>query len=401
MQDLVVISLPGKNYAATWPSKQEWFHAENCACQLLVGTAALLPGVPESILERAARTPAIPINPQERMDAERRTMIFRGRDAYHFLLRFATGLESKKASEHFVWQDLRKKWKKYQEKYSAAPNARALLKPMDHIFSDTRKIRHYIYGQSLPSLSYQRSAVELAQIKKGDQALLIADRGDITKHTARVVGRDVEEGVKKLTVTHPVDFSLLDRMDELTRLREQKFIGASLIFEFFPEAMNSATNTDHVIVCTPMLDTLLSTHRHIADIWQQRKRESGKLILVGDRKRSSNMHQFWSEAALENCILPNDIRAKYTADVMQRQHTLQRASDACYRAALVREVGLSSGVVEKIIANQSDEPIDNFRAHLDDMIAGKQEAKRVAMQREQEALDRKALRRAALQAALV
>lgn len=102
---------------------------------------------------------------------EARTEIYRGADAYRFLLEFATGLESAIPGEANVFGQVREAWRAFEHERRQS-EARALAPLMDTLFRDARAVRTQ-YLQGIGGQSYATLTRRLLGTTGGSRVLVV------------------------------------------------------------------------------------------------------------------------------------------------------------------------------------------------------------------------------------
>lgn len=175
--------------------------------------------------------------------------VFKGRDAYRFLLEMATGLQSEVQGETDVFGQLKEAWSKFEAEGSAC--ARSLLPWIQKLFEDTKEIRklyiHHVSSGSYGSLvrrlirlySGEASAVDSVQELTGP--ILIVGAGQIAQSIAPLLaGTELLVWNRTLATAQTMAEDLRKRHHANVRVLETE--------EEFKNAWKIAA---HVAVCVP------------------------------------------------------------------------------------------------------------------------------------------------------
>lgn len=174
--------------------------------------------------------------------------VFRGIDAYRFLLEVACGLHSKIQGESEIFGQLKQAWKSYQADQTEA--SRPLQRLMQTLVADVKRIRtEYLHG--IGGDAYHSAIRKLLHLRK-DQSLLIIGAGQF----GAMLAEKLRHKVETLTVLNRSPHPLV----------------AQAGWDNLEAAIDAAT---HVLVAIPAgKDEALDARIQAA--WQQKRH--GKLV---------------------------------------------------------------------------------------------------------------------------
>lgn len=292
-EKLVVVNFRTKN---TFPALNEWRErnavavAESCARQVWFGTAETFADFP--------RTDRPGIN------------ILHGADAYAFLVKLMTGMDSPKKGETNIKGQFFAQWDAFKEQ---EPQAGKELEPvLQHLKADSRSIQNQILsGHKMHE--HGLAARDLSGLKKGATVLLVGHlsrHGNIGEYGEKVVRsiNNRSHQAERIIVTHPDRKVAKQIMAELKLLKDKKIIRCpveEVSFEDLPIAMELA---DYSFVDMPMGENT-SADEYIINVWQSRENKENTLIhMRGNPACRGYSDPIWEEAGLDNYISPEDIR---------------------------------------------------------------------------------------------
>lgn len=189
------------------------------------------------------------------------TQVFQGRDAYRFLLEVACGLHSKMQGESEIFGQIKQGWKHFVAEF--AEEAKPLNRIMQHLFTDTKRIRtDYLHG--LGGQSYAGATQKMLGLKKNDHVLIIGAGQFGQMFAAKLKGN-----AARITVINRTAAPLQALKTKLPEI--DVFAGYDALEATIAEAT-------HVLVCVPNgVDEKLDAR--IRSSWKKSK--AGHLIHFG------------------------------------------------------------------------------------------------------------------------
>jgi len=248
---------------------------------------------------------------------------FEGPDAYAFLLRFASGLESKLVAETEIFGQIKSAWREFDGRGS--PLARQLSPWVQLLFQDAKEIRAQHLSR-LGSASYGSQTRRLLGEDANDGATLLIGAGQLAQSIAPWL-----PGCE-LWLSNRTRERALELARELAKrepARPVRVIDADLEAEL--SAWRSARN---VVVCVPA-----DAPRDIARVaaWRERIERPGRVIHLG---LGSDGAAPWTE--LPQLVSLGALFEMLQAQSQQRRRQFERAGRACQEKALLRSLGANS-----------------------------------------------------------
>ena len=243
---------------------------------------------------------------------------YHGREAYLFLLRLATGLESKILGETDIFGQLKEAWKKASPSYEGDLNSW-----FQKVFEDTKEIRTS-YLQNLGGSSYGtlvRKMIKDQNLIPGEPVLLVG-AGQLA-HSIVSFLEDYELWLWNRTPGH------LSSLNEKLSARSRKG------FKFLTqdEEESAWKNAAQIVVCIPM-DAALDQKR--IEWLRQGKGDDRLVIHLGGMRADSSL---WSE--LPRFFALDDLFAIQSTQDQHRISQITRAEKACEERATLRGYGMS------------------------------------------------------------
>jgi hypothetical protein len=242
---------------------------------------------------------------------------FFGADAYSFLLRVATGLESQVAGETDIFGQIKDSWKKFK-------NPEPLLSQiMQKLFEDTKEIRTH-YMQNLGGSSYG------SLVRK-----LLREKGPFEGPTLLIGAGQLAEGVapylldRKLYISNRTPSKAVDLALSILKQNPDAQVHAVYSFE---EEMAIIGNVSRVIVAIPV--EIPPTGFDSERIAFLKTRPEIQVIHLGTRTGESKE---W--ASLEKFDSLDAIFEIEKSQGRIRSVQIERARAACHERAKLREMG--------------------------------------------------------------
>ncbi|MBC7693539.1 MAG: NAD(P)-binding domain-containing protein [Methylotenera sp.] len=254
--------------------------------------------------------------------------VFRGEEAYRFLLSVATGLESRLQGETNIFGQIKEAWGNQVSHHGW----------MQKLFEDTKEIRS-LYLNSLGRPSYGKLVAEFLKQHPSDKGtILILGAGDIAKSV-----------VPELNANPHLSLSLWNRSPEKAeRLRDELNMNRSLqapscqgapAIQISNDQLDQAwKEASHVLICIPF-ESRDDLHR--ISLWNSRELSAGGAVLhLGGFKSQSGPWQAEADFyALDDLF---SLQTENDTDVgQQRLKQLARARRACIEKAKLRVLGSS------------------------------------------------------------
>ncbi|MDX2073711.1 MAG: hypothetical protein SFX19_05015 [Alphaproteobacteria bacterium] len=327
LPQLSIINVPiqgNEDAVKSWKGNDDLFVPETCARHLYVGFRSEIDKIPQHIVGLAK---------QRYGD----NAILQGQEAYEFLLRIATGLDSGNAGEHHVSHQIRERWKNYKEEHPNA--ARKLQSLMDKLFEDTNLIRTYVLKDLKPVSPYI-SAKTLAGVGEDNEVVIFAGSEKDSVAAARALGKHSTDSVSAIHLTHPDNHMLVSTLKKAQEEIRQRRIRSDVQVITFENALGCCNEADHWFVCGKMGEAP-ETEEKIISAWKNRERSDGYLVhLNGDPNQSVSLPAMWANAADETFIFPRHIREHFANAQQAMKDTLEKAGNACKNCALSRSKDL-------------------------------------------------------------
>ena len=256
--------------------------------------------------------------------------LMQGREAYDFLLRVATGLESEVVGESDIFGQIKDAWKIFSEKGS--PLLRELGVVMQGLFEDTKEIRS-LHMQDLGGASYGSLVRRMLHGRR------VRPEGEREK--VLVVGA----GKLALSIAPWLacyDLLLWNRSPEKLQALEAEIdskktaSGGTMTRVVGPEAESAAwRDADHVVVCVPA-DKDADGPRMADWLVGSAAREKGLVVHLGGFKPEC---QTWSAALGGGLVALDDLFQLKEAQDSARGKAIRAARLACRERARLRGLG--------------------------------------------------------------
>jgi glutamyl-tRNA reductase len=248
---------------------------------------------------------------------------FEAADAYAFLLRFASGLESKLVAETEIFGQIKSAWREFDGVGSAL--ARQLSPWVQLLFQDAKEIRAQHLSR-LGSASYGSQTRRLLGDDAISGATLLIGAGQLAQSIAPWLP-GCELWLCNRTRERAVE--LARELAKREPTRPVRVIDAGLEAEL--SAWRSARN---VVVCVPA-----DAPRDIARVaaWRERIERAGRVIHLG---LGSDGAAPWTE--LPQLVSLGALFEMLQAQSQQRRRQFERARRACQEKALLRSLGANS-----------------------------------------------------------
>jgi hypothetical protein len=241
--------------------------------------------------------------------------VFRGPEAYQFLLRLNLGLESTREAETNVKGQFVEKWEEF--KAQTAKRAKIYEPIAQGIMADTRLVSGMILSEYKPHRQ-ELVARDLSGMKEGDDVLIIGgvnDFGRMTYYTEGMIkvffskhGKKDTSGV--LIVTTPND-------DDLEKIKAE--VSAMSCVNPYRINFVSFHNLDWAIeqskrvFLTVDMGKAPEAEAHIIDTWKSEERTDNTFTAVkGQVSTRGQSSELWKTANLERFVAPEAVQAEMT-----------------------------------------------------------------------------------------
>ncbi len=256
--------------------------------------------------------------------------LMHGREAYDFLLRVATGLESAVVGESDIFGQIKEAWKGFSGKGS--PLLRELGVWMQRLFEDTKEIRS-LHMQDLGGASYGSLVRRMLHGRRvrpeGErEKVLLVGAGKLALSIAPwLAGYDL-----LLWNRSPGKLQALE--DEINSKKTAS--GGTMTRVVGPEAESAAwRDADHVVVCVP------------ADKAEDGRRMADRLAGAAGRAKGLVLHlggfkpecQDWAAAIGDGFVALDDLFQLKEAQDSARGKAIRAARHACRERARLRGLG--------------------------------------------------------------
>lgn len=240
-ENFVVLSTPKKLSAKLiWDVSQgqpsgEFFLVESCTRSLYATTSQQMSRIPTSTLDPS-------------------TVVRFGQDAYSFLVKFYTGLESRHLFELHDAGRLRQSWNNHRTKH---PQTHKVLIPyMDAILHDSSLIRSSVLASHTRRPSLFNTAVEKAALAPDKNAMIICDDEiKVAEGSITAMGHFKAINPGTIKITHPNPFVLDQVTQALRSLPSHRVPSVPVTTVPFDEALASHIYTANALfVGQPMTD---------------------------------------------------------------------------------------------------------------------------------------------------
>jgi hypothetical protein len=252
---------------------------------------------------------------------------FRGYEAYLFLLRFASGLESEVQGETDIFGQIKEAWR--NEKIQNREIARELDPWMQRLFEDTKDIRSR-YLQNVGGSSYgtlARKIIKNCSKKDSDGPVLIVGAGKIARSIAPLL---LDHDLWLWNRNAENLFQLFSELSNKSRAQVQQFNVASDEQRLWKEAK-------HVVVCIP-LDSKQDAQR-IAWFREGGNLAERSIVHLGGRKGDCGL---WNSLPLFHSLDELFELEKSAGNVRSVQ--ISKAMRACEEKAKLRSLGVSLSI---------------------------------------------------------
>ncbi|MEK6704292.1 MAG: hypothetical protein AABZ06_00730 [Bdellovibrionota bacterium] len=249
---------------------------------------------------------------------------YSGMTAYYFLLRVATGLESRIAGETDIFGQIKEAWR--ENISSLNPLLRTELQPwMQHLFEDAKEVRS-TYLQKLGGVSYG------TLVRK-----IIHDHAEKEKEPVLLIGAGrIARSVTPFLLDHELwiwNRSPEKLMSLYCSLADK---GNVKIIDNEAGLASAWATAPHAIICVPV-DHNKESER--AAMWRARQNSSGSVTHLGGYKTQCTA---WE--AIEGFHSLDDIFDLHDAQGKLRLTQIQRAKRACEERAKLRALGGSLSI---------------------------------------------------------
>lgn len=227
-----------------------------------------------------------------------------GHEAYSFLLRFGSGLESKLVGETEVFGQLKNACDQYQKQH-----VWNLLSPIiQSLFEDIKEIRTR-FLRTIGANSYG-SLIRKMVDRRSTGPVLIIGAGDLASSI--------------LVYLSEFELRLWNRTKQKAEILKQELLAKypRVSCQIFENLQMALSNTSHVIICVPQLDVLLE---------EISKEPSRKIIHLGLRSSETTK--------IENMLTLDDVIELKEAENKSRARKVAQARAACVERALLRSLG--------------------------------------------------------------
>ncbi len=258
--------------------------------------------------------------------------IFRGREAYTFLLKLATGLESKVLGETDIFGQLKTAWYQSVRSREASKNRRNLeLGPwMQRIFEDTKEIRTR-YLQNLGGASYGSLVRKFIKERIGcsDEPIFLIGAGQLAQSVAPYL---LDSGLwiwnrdrARLLQFHQ---QLLDRYPVAREIMPPTWV---------EEEIQGWEKAAHIVICVPMDEKRDPLRRE----WFQRFK-SAKIRSIVHLGALEEQCKEWKSLDQFYCLSDLFVFQKSIGNIRSVQ--IAQAHRACDERAKLRDLGASLSI---------------------------------------------------------
>ena len=286
-----------------WKAATPVATAESCARQIWFGEKSDFASFPRPEFPKGQ----LPGGPRPQFE------LYEGRDAYAFLLKLVTGLDSVREGETNIAGQFYPGWKAYEEEQPH--KARRLQSLIQHLRADSALIRTEIVSGIKPK-RHELAARTLSLQGAGDHAFVIGslnDSGVLSSYTdgiVKVLANNRAGRVSEITLTHPDPVVTGALLHQVALLQKNGYLKAHINAVDFTEVPALFEQSDCVFIDLPMRafpDADLS----LIDAWNRHAHPVNTLThLRGDPANRALSSDEWAGAALKNYNSPEDIRAE-------------------------------------------------------------------------------------------
>lgn len=255
-----------------------------------------------------------------------------GEEAYLFMLRLMTGLDSKNPGEPNITGQVKKGWQQFEKSYP--DEAKKLGRVWQNLLADNKRIRAGFCNR-LKTHRHEVAARYLSGQKAGEHALLAGSlgRGDnmarFTESMARTLANKRSACVTRITVTNPDPETTAKLFEGLEYLKSRKLIACEIGKADFREIEKSLEEADRAFIDIPM-DSDPQNEQKIINAWNNRTRSDNTIThLRGNPQNRGLSGPLWQNAGLENYISPEDIRSEMARIAINNKSVIQEAEIAC------------------------------------------------------------------------
>lgn len=308
IEDLTVVNFRTKLMSAAicaWKEATPVAMAESCARQIWFGEKSDFVNFPRPQTPKGA----IPTGAQPQFE------LYEGREAYEFLLKLVTGLDSVREGETNIAGQFYPGWTNYQQQYPH--KAQRLETVIQYLRADSGLIRSEIVSGIKPK-RHELAARTLSRQEAGDHALVIGSLNDnnvlsnFTDGIVKVLANNRPGRVSQITVTHPDHAVTGELLHQVAMLNKNGFLKAHITAVDFTELQDAFESCDCAFIDLPMR-ALPDADVTIVDAWNRHAHPTNTLThLRGDPANRALSSAEWASAGLKNYISPEDIRTEMT-----------------------------------------------------------------------------------------
>lgn len=266
--------------------------------------------------------------------------IMTGQEAYAFLVRLKTGLESNNLGETNITGDFNAGWLAFTK--ARPEKAETLQFMMNCITGDSRWIRKHVANLAQPTTNELVARVLSGQ-QPHESAFIIGTTGNkgLSKSTndmMRAIGNNKVGTVSEIILAHPDPQVCKDLYRHAREMRSKKYLDASVsVASFDYDTLVTAMDlSDRIYVDLPMglnpkADELLIT------AWQNRENRDNTLTHIRGRlERASESAGAWVDAKLDNYISPEALFAERGTRLAFNEKLIERGDLASHYCAAAR-----------------------------------------------------------------
>ena len=258
-----------------------------------------------------------------------------GKDAYSFLLRLMSGLESKNIWETEILGQINKGWDLF---YDSNPEKGKLFsKLQQNLTHDFRLISNQITKSRRP-YGKEQVAKSLSGMKPGETILLVSDQtrdlklSSMSDRLIRYIANKPENAPKKITVCHPDEKIARLNLSHLFTMRAKRTLCMEVTTTSAPFAELKAlfNDFDRIYIDMPMGEDA-SVDRRIIDAWVNRPARHDNIIthMRGDPQRGWLSNDDWkSLESRQDVVLPEKIRNEVINATTLNNALISLAQDA-------------------------------------------------------------------------
>jgi len=312
---------------------QDCFKAESCSRLLLAG-----PQQEMDALESLAK----------KEDEYIRANLL-GKDAYNYLLRVATGLESQKIGEPQILGQVQSRWHSfYKDHEFKSPSIQRI---MQNLITDAKAIRTHILSH-LKSPGIFPILRDVLSLSGDERVLLAAETPLLAKLVAWNVAGASKHRAGELIVCCANPDELEKQMHDLECEAARKMILSPFRSVSLVEGLNILPQEiDHAIIAIPMASNSgetnrgnLALDRAFIETWRAKQlvRPGGFIVHTeGNPATHGKSEAEWNALGSETFISPELLRQKRQIKIESNQLIVEKAGLACEFCAEVRLSGAS------------------------------------------------------------